>query len=456
MQHLYPFNAVVLAGLLLAAVLWPAPTAADPYSGLANPTVDTHRGAGVPLRADPSGYVFGPSPVPATPQAPVPTTRPAGWPGQMPQYPTTGCAPMPWTQGLQSSQGPTRNTIPPTGRIMGDTQSQAAEAKRCEDARLVARVGPEVILAGDVMAIFVNDNLAKLTEPVPEEFREKLLKALVPRAVVMKLMYLEAKRAIPEENLLHVEEQIKEYFYRKTIPKMMKQAKVSSLDELKQRLVSLGSSIQWQERLFVERALGQQWMATEVKTDEAVSPEAMLRYYRDHISDYEHTAKARWEELMVSFSKTSGQQAAYGRLAQLGNQVKNGLPFAEAARRGSDGPTAAEGGARDWTTQSSLVSEQLDRALFGLPVGQLSPILKSKVGLHIIRVVERTETHWTPFTEVQDEIRKAMQEDRWQGQSQAYLARLTKKTPVWTAYDKAAAVAARNPRNPDDAPRSRY
>jgi hypothetical protein len=267
-------------------------------------------------------------------------------------------------------------------------------------------------------------------------------------------MYLEAKRAIPEENLPHVEKQITNHFYDKVLPRMMKQAKVSSLKELKQKLAELGTSISWQEQLFVERALGEEWRRTEVQPDEAVSPEDMLRYYRDHLADYQHPAKARWEELMVSFSETPDHQAAYQRLAQLGNQVIGGVPLAEVARRGSDGTTAAEGGAHDWTTKGSLVAQQIDEALFGLPVGQLSRIVKSDFGLHIVRVVERTPLHCTPFTEVQDEIRTAIQEDRWVGQSRAYIARLTTKTPVWTVYDEPTAVA-KNPQGSEDASRIR-
>ena len=66
-----------------------------------------------------------------------------------------------------------------------------------------------------------------------------------------------------------------------------------------------------------------------------------------------------------------------------------GAPFPEIARSGSDGVTASDGGARDWTTQGSLVSKKLDEALFGLPVGELSPILEDEYGLHIVRVTER-------------------------------------------------------------------
>ena len=67
----------------------------------------------------------------------------------------------------------------------------------------------------------------------------------------------------------------------------------------------------------------------------------------------------------------------------MGNQVFAGAPFAEVAKAGSDGVTAAAGGQRDWTNKGSLACQELDRALFGLPVGQLSPIIEGPTGFHI-------------------------------------------------------------------------
>jgi hypothetical protein len=296
-----------------------------------------------------------------------------------------------------------------------------------------------------VIALVINDKLDVLDGPIPDELREKVLQSALPKAISTKLLYVEAKRGIPEENFPKVEKEVQGYFYSKAIPDMMKRAKVSTVDELGQKLVDLGTSLQWQQQLFIERVLGQQWMSLKVKFDGPVTPSAMLAYYCEHEADYKHTARARWDELMVSFSQCPTREAAYAKIAQLGNQVMGGLPFAEAARRGSDGTTASAGGARDWTTQGSLVAEQLDAALFGrgdvkgLPVGQLSPILESENGLHIVRVVQREDAYRTPFTEVQEKIRKTIQEKRGEQEAQAYYANLKESTPVWTIYDTALA-----------------
>ena len=91
--------------------------------------------------------------------------------------------------------------------------------------------------------------------------------------------------------------------------------------------------------------------------------------------------RAKWEELLVRFSKYSSEEAAGEAIARMGNRCRAGVPFAGVARARTDGVEAAKGGRHDWTAKGSLVPE-LDQALFGLPIGQLSPIIKSPVGWH--------------------------------------------------------------------------
>lgn len=122
-------------------------------------------------------------------------------------------------------------------------------------------------------------------------------------------------------------------------------------------------------------------------------------------------------------------------LATMGNEVLAGRPFAEVAKARSEGPTAAAGGACDWTGRGSLASKVLDEALFSLPEGQLSAIIEDGETLHIVRVIERREPGRTPFLEAQVGIRDALREERRKKALEEYLAKLRERTPVWTVFD---------------------
>ncbi len=313
----------------------------------------------------------------------------------------------------------------------------------CEDSRIVARVGGEVVLASDVISLFVRENLSELNKPIPREQREPLIRGRLKYHTELKLIYLDAKRTIPEEAMPRVKEGIAEHFEEKEIKNMMKAAKVDSRQGLEDKLRMFGTSIERQKHIFVERALAMQWLQQQASAGKTITHEMMLEYYNEHIADYEHTARVRWEEMAVEVSGQSDREEAFARIAGMGNAVQNGASFSETAKNGSDGITAHEGGVRNWTTKGSLISEEIDRAIFSLPVGALGPIVQSKRGFHIVRVIEREDAHRTPFFEVQRKIRKTIKRQQETQGRKKYLAELGRQSKIWTIFDKPALQADR-------------
>jgi parvulin-like peptidyl-prolyl isomerase len=103
----------------------------------------------------------------------------------------------------------------------------------------------------------------------------------------------------------------------------------------------------------------------------------------------------------------------------------------------SQGPNAGNGGYHDWTEWGSFaVSRELNEAIFSLPVQQLSGIIEDAEGLHIIRVLERSETHMIPFTEAQIDIKQKLVVEKRGKSVGEYINRLQKRTPIWTIYDQ--------------------
>lgn len=442
--------------LLFPAVLWGSPAMAiEPWEMA--PYAQTPVDSGI-LR----------SAVPGPPQRPMPVSRPVSWPGTptsaeadaqgeaystdapasaSPQvspagftYPQTG---MPAGLGARSA-GP-HDT--PTGARQAPADAGpagASDLKPCEGAQPLATVGREWILAGEVLGV-VNEvfaqNKEKLSRLSPGELEQQrilLIQQTLRRRIETKLVYLDAKRTIPTENMPVFEQKIGEAFEKSVVPSMIEQSKLASRPELDAKLRSYGTSLERQKRSFIEQEVAKEWLHEKVKINEDISHEEIRNYYQEHLKEYEYPAQARWEHLMVRPSDFRSKQEAWGAIAEMGNQVMSGAPFAEVARARSKGPTAGSGGKRDWTRQGSLVSHVLDEALFSLPVGQLSQILEDAQGLHIIRVTERKDAGRTPFLEVQGEIRKKIREKRREKQEDDYLERLRKEIPVRTVFDSPA------------------
>jgi parvulin-like peptidyl-prolyl isomerase len=264
------------------------------------------------------------------------------------------------------------------------------------------------------------------------------LAALVDR----KLLYDQFRRNVPAENLPRIEESLREPFDERELPELLKELGVDNQRDLERELARLGSSLADVRRAFNEKVIASEWIRSKVKINEEVSPDEMLEYYRAHLADYEYPTQARWEELMVRKGRFDDPGEAYAELARMGNEVwelgtargVEGPAFADVAKAKSDGFTAKNGGVHDWTTQGALKSTAIDEALFSLEVGQMSPILESDEGFHIVRVLERREAGRRPFTEVQAEIRERLKEERFQAGVQEYLSTLRRDARIWTAY----------------------
>ena len=396
--------------------------------------------------------MVGPGQMPHVPKA---LSRPEGWPGGKPDakdnhvlssiLPNPGgplqpvAAPKDAAETGTKKSGVIQAGFEETVPTSGDGAGQPQGMQSLDNARVVARVGPEVVLEGDLLTPSALAWLDKVSGGLkPEQVRElksQICQQVIKQHVESLIIYVDACRTIPEERLPEIEKKVNEAFDQQQLPRVVKDAGVANGLEYDQLLRSRGQSLDRIRKTFFERALAQQWIQQKVVNDGEIPHAEMIAWYQNHLADYDYPAKVRFEQLSVKITDSRPRGQAWSMLAAMGNEVMQGKPFADIARTRSEGPTAAAGGVYDWTTKGSLVSKVVDEAAFKLPVGQLSAILDDGSALHIVRVTERTEAGRTPFIEAQVGIRGTLQDERRKRQMDEYLATVRARTPVWTIFD---------------------
>jgi len=413
----------------------------------------------------------GPSPnTPSTanfvPHVPRPPTRPKSWPGGEKGGPTGDNHVL---SSIRSRPGSTLDPIDepaasvgggsvvragglfdeenPDGGVVqtaydepgADGSAPVPGAESLDNTQVIARVGPEVVLEGDLLTPTALEWLAKVTPGLkPEQVRElkkQICKQVLPQHVDSMIVYVDACRTIPDDRLPEIEKKVNEAFDSQQLPQMVKAAGLGSVAEYEQQLRSRGQSLERVRKMFFERALAQQWVHQKVTSDAEIPHADMIAWYQNHLADYDYPARAKFEQLSVKVGTSRPRQEAWNRLAAMGNDILEGRSFGDVARERSEGPAAANGGQFDWTTKGSLVSKVLDEAIFTLPVGQLSAILEDGSSLHIVRVVERIDAGRIPFIEAQVGIKEQLMLDRRKKEMDDYLAKLRERTPVWTVFD---------------------
>lgn len=390
-----------------------------------------------------------------TPHIPRPVSRPGSWPGVKPGGPAGDNHVL---SSIRARPGATlepldEQPLPPVGEEPGgviqasfdepaDEASPGPGAETLGNTKVVARVGPEVVLEGDLLTPAALDWLAKVTPGLkPEQVRElktQICKQVLPQHVDSLIVFVDACRTIPEERLPEIEKKVNEAFDSQQLPQMVKAAGLNSAAEYEAQLRSRGQSIDRVRKMFFERALAQQWVQQRVSSDAEIPHAEMIAWYHAHLAEYDYPSKARYEQLTVKYGRTKPRQEAWNQLAEMGNDILEGRSFADVAKERSDGPAASRGGESDWTTKGSLVSKVIDEAIFTLPTGQLSTILDDGGALHIVRVVERIDAGRTPFIEAQVGIKEQLTLDRRKKEMDDYLSKLRDRTPVWTVFDDEA------------------
>lgn len=330
-----------------------------------------------------------------------------------------------------------------------------AGAVEIDGATVVAQVNGEPILASDLLPS-VNWLIAKNIKRIkPDEVpaaRQFLLQQRLESTIMLKLLSAEARRSIPAKGIEQFESRITEYFFKDEVPALMKEYEAQSRAQLELQLRKLGTSLEREKKAWSEKVLAQQWLASKITDEKEVTHPDLLAYYHENTAEFQFPSRARWEQLSVGYGSRFTRDEARQRIAWMGDQVLRGVPFAEVAKRYSDGLTAAQGGQKEWTTRGGLASEVLDQALFSLPVGRLSPILEDRGAFHIIRVIEREEAGQTAFFDAQDKIKKALANDDKQQQREDFLKGLREKATVWTIFDSRPSVQ-RVTAQPQPAPR---
>ncbi len=316
------------------------------------------------------------------------------------------------------------------------------------ECQVLARVNGQVIVACDVLWQ-VNLILEKNKDRIPPDKLDEITHDLIRQHAMLmvdtRIAYGDFRVTVPQADIKSIHERLEPVFEEQEVPKLMKGVGVDDLRDLEPRLFELQTSLRERREDFFTTMIARQWVQESVKIDRTVTHDQLLEYYRAHESDFAVPNRARWEELMVRFDRFRDKASAYAELCDIANAayqtMESAAPapdspvFGELAKARSQGLEAENGGMHDWISKGSLAAERLDEALFSLPVGQMSPILESPYGFHVVRVLERQEEGVTPFTKVQDDIRKAILNERQQVAYESHLADLRSRARIWTVYE---------------------
>jgi peptidyl-prolyl cis-trans isomerase D len=138
-----------------------------------------------------------------------------------------------------------------------------------------------------------------------------------------------------------------------------------------------------------------------------VPPGDIQRYYNDNIQQYSTPERVRASHILLN---TGGKDEAAVRkqAEELLAKIKAGADFAELARKYSEDPGSKEkGGDLDFFPRGQMVPE-FEASAFALKPGDVSDLIKTQYGFHIIKVAEKQAGTTQPLETVRAQIQQTL------------------------------------------------
>jgi peptidyl-prolyl cis-trans isomerase D len=157
-----------------------------------------------------------------------------------------------------------------------------------------------------------------------------------------------------------------------------------------------------------------------------VSPADVERAYNEGIDQYTTPEQVRASHILF---KTDGKDdaAVKAKAEEVLKQAKSGADFAELAKKYSEDESSAKnGGDLDYFSKGRMVPE-FDQVAFSMEPGQISDLVKSQFGYHIIKVVDKKPASTKTLAEVRQQITDQLAYERAQAQAADLADKLQKQ-----------------------------
>src|SRR5437016_1288366 len=144
----------------------------------------------------------------------------------------------------------------------------------------------------------------------------------------------------------------------------------------------------------------------QIRQSLQVSDDVLKQQYMTSIQQYQVPNRVHVEHILfMTVGQTDAEVEEIKKKAEdVLKQIKKGGKFEDLAKKYSEDGSKDKGGDLGWITQGQTVAE-FEKAAFSLPVGSISDLVRTQIGIYIIKVLEKETAHTKPFEEVKESLR---------------------------------------------------
>jgi peptidyl-prolyl cis-trans isomerase SurA len=235
----------------------------------------------------------------------------------------------------------------------------------------------------------------------------------------------------------------------KQLDQMRKEMKLDSMEDLEKEAVKQGVSWEDFRQNMRNKIVTQKVIGEEVGGRLSLTKEEEQQFYDAHKNEMEQPESVQLSEILITpkaqtspatdpnaaanpaapVDDPAALSAAEAKAKDLLKQIRGGASFEDIAKKNSDGPSAADGGALGMFKRGQL-APQLEEQTFKMKTGEVTDVIRVKQGYAILKVNEHVQAGIPPMKDVLPRIQDALYYEKLQPALRVYLTKLREEAYI--------------------------
>lgn len=164
-----------------------------------------------------------------------------------------------------------------------------------------------------------------------------------------------------------------------------------------------------------------------------VTEEDANKYYEENPKAFTKPEQVRASHILVSFKPDESKEVkekAKEKIDDLLHQVKEGADFAELAKANSDDIYSAPDGGDIGYFPRGEYDPNFEKVSFDLPVDEVSDVVETYQGYHIVKVTDHQKEEIIPFDEIKEKLIEALSYRKKEEFTRKYIESLIKEADI--------------------------
>jgi len=285
------------------------------------------------------------------------------------------------------------------------TPAAATSSDVATQVRVVAMIGSDVVITDDEVFQMVRQRgmeYVRLTgtarDAKEKELFQEELRRLIERELILNDFLGKIKKNKPQ--VLDVVKEQAQLSVTRKLKEFKKLNNFKSEAEFTEALKAQGLSMKGLQRQLERNAMMDMFLAETMREKgKHTSLAEVVRYYEEHPDEFKIEDHVKWLDLFVSYRRFNTTVEARQYAEQLLQQVKAGKDFVQLVKQYGHGDSPLRDGEGIGQKRGEITPKELEPTILALTTGQLSAIVPTETGFHIVKVVEREQAGFRPFDE---------------------------------------------------------